>query len=92
MDIEKLLSDKSKKVGLVMAHADDEVLFASGLLSKYAGSNWKLITCFLLYDCGDSDWRECLPRLNSCSSVCNHLNIEWHFLSFPCSRWNKRKV
>ena len=86
MDIEQLLSDKTKRIGLVTAHADDETLFAGGMLSKYGGENWRLITCFLPYNCGDYDWSKCVPRLNECANICKKIGMGWHFLSFPSSR------
>jgi len=84
MDIEYLLSDKTKKIGVVMAHCDDESLFLGGILSKFANKNWKLVTCCLPYNAGDEDWKREMVRINYCSEVHKKLNLGgWEFLSFP---------
>jgi len=84
MDIEKLLSDKSKRVGLVVAHYDDEVLFAGGILSKYAGNNWTLVSCF-------SPVKEDDERVGSCEDVVAMFDMNWIKLPFIRTKWNRRE-
>ena len=85
MDIEKLLSDKTKKVALVAAHYDDEVLFAGGILSKYANTNWTLISCF------SPPVKEDDIRVVGCKNVVDRFNITWIRLPFIRTKWNKKK-
>jgi hypothetical protein len=78
MDIGKLLEDRTKKVLMIVAHPDDEVLFGGGILSKYSGSNWALVCC--------CEQQERIPEF---LNVASSLNVNAYYLDLPVTEFNK---